>query len=107
MITLTESATKALTRFIRFSEEPVLGLRVGVTAGGCAGFQYEINLTAESNDDDRVVDADGLKIFLDPQSAALVGEMTIDFKDTLLESGFVYHNPNATGSFGCGNSFSV
>ena len=107
MITLTESATKALRRFVRFSEEPVLGLRVGVTAGGCAGFQYEIGLTAEQHDDDTVVEAEGMKIFLDPQSAGLVQEMTIDFKDTLLESGFVYHNPNATASCGCGKSFSV
>ncbi|GAB6041101.1 HesB/IscA family protein [Endothiovibrio diazotrophicus] len=107
MITLTESATKALRRFIRFSEEPVIGLRVGVTAGGCAGFQYEIALTGEQNDDDTVIEAEGMKIYLDPQSAGLVQDMTIDFKDTMLESGFVYHNPNATGSCGCGKSFSV
>ena len=107
MITLTEAATKALRRFIRFSEEPVLGLRVGVTAGGCAGFQYEIGLASEQREDDQVMDADGMKVFLDPQSAGLVEDMTIDFKDSLLESGFVYRNSNATGSCGCGKSFSV
>lgn len=106
MITLTEKATKAVSRFIR-SEKGAAGLRLRVTGGGCAGLQYEMQLEAAAAANDTVVEHSNVKIFVDPQSAAMLEGLTIDFVDTMLESGFTFHNPNASSSCGCGKSFSA
>lgn len=107
MLTLTDKATKAIKRFIRFSEEPFTGLRVAVTGGGCSGFQYAIEPAIAPTEGDTTIVAEGITLYLDPASAPLIEGMTIDFKETLTESGFVFHNPNAAGSCGCGKSFTV
>lgn len=105
MLILSEKAAKAVERFIRFAEEPYQGLRISVKGGGCSGFQYEIELATAPEQGDQVVEATGVTLYLDPASVPLVQGMTIDFKETLTESGFVFENPNATGSCGCGKSF--
>ncbi len=105
MLTMTDKAAQAVKRFVRFSEEPFGGLRVGVTSGGCSGFQYEIEMAKEAAPEDQVLDVSGIQVFIDPASAPLIDGLTIDFKETLTESGFVFHNPNASGSCGCGKSF--
>jgi len=107
MITLTESATKAVRRFIRSSGGTAAGLRIQVTGGGCSGFQYEMNLEETPKADDVVVGSTGVALFVDPASAALLNGLTVDFVDTLDETGFTFTNPNATGSCGCGKSFSA
>lgn len=107
MLTLSERAAKAVNRFMRFAEEPYKGLRISVKGGGCSGFQYDIALATAPEADDQVVDVSGITIFIDQTSAPLVQGMTIDFKETLTDSGFVFDNPNATGSCGCGKSFHV
>ncbi len=107
MLTLTEKAAKAAKRFIRYSDEPYTGLRVAVTGGGCSGFQYDIQPTVNGEEGDTLIEVEGLKVFLDPTSAPLVQGMTIDFKETLTDSGFEFHNPNAAASCGCGKSFTV
>jgi len=106
MITLTEKATRAVSRFIR-SEKGATGLRLRVSGGGCAGLQYEMQLENAPEANDTIVEQDRIKIFIDPQSAALLAGLTIDFVDTMLESGFTFHNPNASASCGCGKSFSA
>ncbi len=107
MLNLTEKAAKAVKRFMRFSEEPFTGLRVAVTGGGCAGLQYTVDLTKTNEPDDEVMEIEGITIFLDQQSVPFLDGLTIDFKETMTESGFVFNNPNAAGSCGCGKSFSV
>lgn len=107
MITLTDNAVKAVKRFIRFSEQPFIGVRIAVASGGCSGFQYEIDMTDEERADDAIMEVSGIKILVDNQSASLVEGLTIDFKETMVSSGFVFDNPNATGSCGCGKSFTV
>ncbi|HEY0721630.1 MAG TPA: iron-sulfur cluster assembly accessory protein [Gammaproteobacteria bacterium] len=106
MITLTEKATRAVSRFIR-SEKSAAGLRLRVTGGGCAGLQYEMQLESAPDTADTVVEQNNIKLFVDPQSAAMLEGLTIDFVDTMLESGFTFHNPNASASCGCGKSFSA
>lgn len=106
MITLTEKATRAVSRFIR-SEKSAAGLRLRVTGGGCAGLQYEMQLESAPDTADTVVEHNNIKLFVDPQSAAMLEGLTIDFVDTMLESGFTFHNPNASASCGCGKSFSA
>lgn len=107
MITLTERAAKAARRFIRGSDAPATALRLAVSGGGCSGFQYDMSLAAAPTADDTVVEAHGVQVLLDPASAQLLQGVTVDFVDTLTESGFTFHNPNATASCGCGKSFSA
>ncbi|MCU7958656.1 MAG: iron-sulfur cluster assembly accessory protein [gamma proteobacterium symbiont of Bathyaustriella thionipta] len=106
MLILTESAQKAVTRFIDGAEEPANGLRVAVSGGGCSGMQYAMALEAAAKDDDTVLKFGNLRIFVDPASAPLLKDVTIDFVDSIEGSGFKFNNPNATASCGCGNSFS-
>jgi iron-sulfur cluster assembly accessory protein len=107
MLTLTESAQKAVGRFIKGSEEPVAGLRIAVTGGGCSGMQYGMSLVAEPRGDDAVVSFGEVKVFVDPLSAPLLAGVTVDFLDSMDGSGFKFDNPNAAQSCGCGKSFSA
>ncbi|MES9868216.1 MAG: iron-sulfur cluster assembly accessory protein [Sedimenticola sp.] len=107
MLTLTESAQKAVSRFIKGSETPVSGLRISVTGGGCSGMQYGMSLEEQAKGDDTVVEVGELKIFVDPASAPLLDGITVDFLETMEGSGFKFENPNATASCGCGKSFSA
>lgn len=107
MLTLTPSAQKAVTRFIQGSEEPVSGLRISVTGGGCSGMQYGMSLEEQAKSDDVVVDMGVVKVFVDPHSAPLLAGVTVDFEDGMEGSGFKFSNPNASASCGCGKSFSA
>ena len=107
MLTFTESAQKAIGRFIKGSETPVEGLRVSVTGGGCSGLQYGLELEESAKSDDTIVEVNDLKVFVDPSSAPLLNGVTVDFLDSMEGSGFKFENPNANSSCGCGNSFSA
>lgn len=106
MLTLTESAQKAVGRFIAGAETPVQGLRISVTGGGCSGMQYGLALEQAAKDDDEVVEFGDLKVFVDSASAPMLTGVTVDFLDSMEGSGFKFTNPNAQASCGCGNSFS-
>jgi iron-sulfur cluster assembly protein len=106
MIQLTPKAAKAIQRFIKYSETPVTGMRVSVSGGGCSGFQYGLKLEAAVAADDTVLDVDGIRMMVDPATLALVDGLTIDFIETMTESGFKFDNPNAKAACGCGKSFS-
>jgi iron-sulfur cluster assembly accessory protein len=107
MLTLTDNAQAAVSRFIRGAEEPVAGLRISVTGGGCSGMQYGLALVAEAKDNDVVAEFGDVKVFVDPFSAQLLAGTTVDFLDGMEGSGFKFENPNATRSCGCGKSFSA
>lgn len=107
MLTLTESAQKAVGRFIKGSDAPVAGLRISVTGGGCSGMQYGLSLEETPAPEDAVFESGGVKIFVDPHSAPLLRDVTVDFVDSMEGSGFKFDNPNASASCGCGNSFSA
>ena len=81
-------------------------LRVAVEGGGCSGFQYEIALD-EQRDDDLVLEGSGQKVLVDPVSLPFLSDATIDFSEELIGARFVIENPNATASCGCGTSFSI
>lgn len=106
MLNLTESAQAAVSRFITGAEEPVTGLRIAVTGGGCSGMQYSMALEKESSNDDTIVEFGEIKVFVDPASLPLLEGVTVDFLDTMEGSGFKFVNPNATNTCGCGSSFS-
>lgn len=106
MINLTESACNAVKKFIEGSDKPVEGLRISVQGGGCSGFQYGLALEESISENDVIIDSEGLKVVVDPESAPLLQGITVDFVDSINGAGFKFENPNATASCGCGNSFS-
>ena len=107
MLTLTESAQKAVRRFIQTGETPVSGLRISVTGGGCSGLQYAMALEEAAKDDDVVLECGAVRVFVDPLSAPYLNGVTVDFQDSMEGSGFKFRNPNARNSCGCGSSFTV
>jgi iron-sulfur cluster assembly accessory protein len=82
------------------------GLRIGVITGGCAGLSYDLRFQKSPYENDRVIQQDDLAIFINDQVVSFLQGLHIDFKDSLKESGFHYHNPNAKSRCGCGTSFS-
>ena len=107
MLTLTESAQKAVTRFIEGAEEPVEGLRIAVTGGGCSGMQYTMALEPTAKTDDKVIECGEVKVFVDPQSEPMLSGVIVDFLDSMEGSGFKFENPYERPSCGCGNTFEV
>lgn len=82
------------------------GLRLGVIGGGCSGLSYKIEFSS-AKEKDSIIELDGIKIFIDPKSSIYLKGIELDFKDGLNGKGFVFNNPNATNTCGCGESFSV
>lgn len=82
-------------------------LRVGVKGGGCSGFSYLLDLTETQKDSDEMFEQHGIKVIVDPKSMLYLSGVTVDFKDEIMGRGFVFNNPNATSSCGCGSSFSA
>jgi len=107
MINLTPNAVKAIQRFIRGSEDPIIGLRLLISGGGCSGLQYGMRLEKEKAADDWEFVVDGVTLLVDPMSRPLLDEVNIDFIDTLTHTGFKFDNPNASAQCSCGSSFSV
>lgn len=83
------------------------GLRLGVQGGGCSGLSYAMRLEAQPRERDKVFEAFGARIFVDPKSFVYLSGTTLDFENTLMRQGFLFQNPNATRSCGCGSSFTV
>lgn len=108
-IILTESAAREIRNIIQQQELDAdkVRLRVGVKGGGCSGFSYVLDLTESHKDTDEIFEQHGIKIVCDPKSLLYLGGTTVDFKDEIMSRGFVFKNPNATSSCGCGSSFSA
>jgi iron-sulfur cluster assembly protein len=82
-------------------------LKVGVKGGGCSGFSYILDLTENKHDNDEQFDAGGIRVICDPKSLLYLDGTQIDFREELMQRGFVFKNPNATTTCGCGSSFSA
>lgn len=108
-IILSETAAREITTIIQQQELDAekVRLRVGVKGGGCSGFSYVLDLTESQKDTDELFEQRGIKIICDPKSLLYLNGTVIDFKDELMGRGFVFQNPNATSSCGCGSSFSA
>lgn len=81
------------------------GLRLGVLGGGCSGLSYQFKFEPKPRANDNVFEFDGVQVFVDPKSILYLDGMTLDYKESLMQSGFEFQNPNATKSCGCGTSF--
>lgn len=108
-IILTEIAAKEIHRIIEEQEldKEKVRLRVGVKGGGCSGFSYLLDLTETQKETDEVFVHHGIMIIVDPKSLLYLNGTTVDFRDEIMGRGFVFNNPNATSSCGCGSSFSA
>lgn len=116
MVTLTELAAKEVQNIITQQQEAAkndgkepapLYLRVGVKGGGCSGFSYSLDLTENVSEADEHWDCHGVQVICDPKSHLYLDGAAIDFRDEIMGRGFVFNNPNATSSCGCGSSFSA
>jgi len=105
MIVLTAAAATAVKTAISRAGQAEAGLRIMVEEGGCAGYKYVIGLDAEPRPDDAVVEAEGVRVFIDPDSQPRLAGMRVNFVESLEGSGFTFENPNAAAKCGCGKSF--
>ncbi len=108
-ITITE---KALNEARKILEENKLDpneyfLRIGVKGGGCSGFVYSLAFDNKLRDNDRVIYSQNLRVVVDTKSLFYLNGTVLDYSDGLMGRGFVFNNPNATRTCGCGSSFSV
>ena len=107
VLVFTDSAANKVKELIIEEGNPDLKLRVFVNGGGCSGFQYGFTFDEIRNDDDTVMEKDGVKLLIDPMSYQYLVGAEIDYTEGLEGSQFVIRNPNATSTCGCGSSFSV
>ena len=109
VIHLTEQAAKKIVTLL--GKEGVSpesgGLRVGIQGGGCSGLSYAMRLDTQARDRDKVFEEFGARIFVDPKSLLYLNGTTLDYEETLMRQGFVFVNPNAARSCGCGSSFTA
>ncbi|MFK2872933.1 HesB/IscA family protein [Dyella lipolytica] len=105
-ISITASASQRMRQFL--AQTPAAaGVRFGVKRTGCSGFAYVVDLADTVSSDDQTFQIDGVPVIVDTKSLALVDGTVIDFQRQGLNASFVFHNPNATGECGCGESFTV
>ena len=104
MIVLTPGAIAKIKSALVENKEGT-GIRIAVTGGGCSGFHYQMILNKEPKADDKILDIEGLRVFVDPRSSLYLNGTVIDYIDDPKGSGFKFDNPNAKASCGYGESF--
>ncbi len=107
MLQISERAIAKVKQLLAAENKDGYGLRVAVQGGGCSGFQYGLTWENEQRDNDQKLDYDGLPVYVDAMSGMYLSDVSIDYVDGLDGSGFKIENPKATGTCGCGSSFSV
>jgi iron-sulfur cluster assembly protein len=106
-ILLADSAVARIARMLAERGTPGTGLRVQVKGGGCSGLQYDMSWAEAPKERDKVFERDGVRVFVDPKSYLYLVGTTLEYQESLMESGFKLVNPNAKTSCGCGQSFTA
>lgn len=107
-ISLTAKAAEQVRKVKADNKIPeAYALRLGIKGGGCSGFTYVLAFDEKPKADDREFTIQGLNVYVDPKSLNFLSGTTLDFSDGLSGRGFVFNNPNAQKTCGCGNSFGV
>ena len=105
-VTITDKANEQVK--VLLSELPSdVGLRLAVKGGGCSGLSYDLQFDSGDEENDVVIEQDGYNVYMDAKSMIYLKGMSLDFEDGLQGKGFQFINPNATGTCGCGESFSM
>ena len=105
LINITDSALNEVRRLL-IAEDPEYGLRLGIKGGGCSGLSYILEFT-EFRDGDTVLDHQGVTVYLDKKSTIYLSGIVLEHEGGLSGKGFVFRNPHATNTCGCGESFSL
>ena len=107
VITLSDNAANRIKEIMSKAEKDLVGLRVGVKSGGCAGMSYIMEYTKEVKPNDEVIEEKGVKLFVDPGAIMYLLGTEMDYKKEQFSSSFIFKNPNETERCGCGESFKV
>jgi iron-sulfur cluster assembly protein len=107
MIQISDSAKKRLLYLLDKDTENKQFVRVGVETGGCSGLSYKLDFDNSRNDEDELIEDNGIKLLINKKSFLYLVGTTLEFSDGLNGKGFVFNNPNASRTCGCGESFSL
>ena len=107
MIEISDSARDRLLHLLEKKDEKQQFVRVGVESGGCSGLSYKLDFDNTTNEDDELIDNNGIKLLVNKNSFLYLVGTTLEFSDGLNGKGFVFNNPNASRTCGCGESFSL
>jgi iron-sulfur cluster assembly protein len=107
VVTLTDAAADRIKEIMQNSDREIIGLRVGVENGGCAGMAYTMEYAEEQNPLDELVEDKGVSILIDPKAILFLFGTEMDFQIDKLSSQFVFNNPNQTSTCGCGESVTI
>jgi iron-sulfur cluster assembly protein len=107
VVSLTDAAAERVKAIIARSDKPLVGVRVGVRNGGCAGMSYTMEYAEARQPLDEVVEDKGVTILIDPKAVLFLLGTVMDYRTEKLSSGFVFRNPNQTGACGCGESVAI
>ena len=107
VLTLTDAAANRVHEIIAKAERPIVGVRVGVKNGGCAGMSYTMEYAEGAKPGEDVVEDKGVKVFVDPKAVLFLLGTEMDYQTTKLAAQFVFKNPNQTSACGCGESVAI
>ncbi len=107
MVRLSDNAIRQIKNVQNNDNKSGYALRVSVAGGGCSGLSYKLDFVPEGTEKDQTFERDGVRVVVDPKSLLYITGLELDFEGGLNGKGFVFHNPNAKKSCGCGSSFSA
>src|SRR5262245_60052946 len=107
VLNVTDAAAARIREIIARAEQPVAGVRLGVKKGGCAGMTYTMDVAKEVAKGDEIVDANGVRVLIDPAAILFLFGTEMDFAVDKLSARFVFRNPNETSACGCGESVTL
>lgn len=106
-IQISDAAATRVKEMLAEAGDDVIGVKLGVKTRGCSGLTYDMSFATEVAKHDEVIEDKGVKVIIDPAAVMFLLGSVMDYKDDPFESGFVFNNPNAKGTCGCGESFHV
>ena len=107
VITLSDRAANRVKEIMAKAKESIIGVRIGVSSGGCAGMSYVMEYAKKANPNDEIIEDKGVKVLIDPKAIMYLLGTEMDYKKEELSSSFVFNNPNETERCGCGESFKI
>ena len=107
VITLSDRAAERVKEIVASAKEPIVGVRVCVASGGCAGMSYVMEYVKNVNPNDEIIEDKGVKVLIDPKAVMYLLGTEMDYKKEELSSTFIFKNPNETERCGCGESFKL